>query len=273
MISFLHTYHPKAILSTIGPISIHWYGLAIVIGIILAILITLYIAKLYNIKRDLVFDLAFYLLIFGIIGARLYDVLLFLPYYINSPISVFKIWEGGMAIHGGIIAGILTIYFFAKKHNLSFWKLSSLITPGIALGQAIGRWGNYFNQELFGLPSSLPWSIPIDIANRPINYIQNIYFHPTFLYESLGNLLIAIILILIIYYIFKKGKLNNKSFIIITALYMVLYSILRFSLEYIRLDKAPYFLGLRWPQVISIIIIIIFIIIPIYNNYEHKKKK
>ncbi len=273
MFNFLHTFQPQPVLISLGALTIYWYGFFIVLGILAAIITTLKLAKYYQIKSDLIFDLSFWLVIGGVAGARIYDVILFLPYYLEQPLAVFKVWEGGLAIHGGIIAGIIIIWIFSLKKKLCFWRLTAVIVPGLALAQALGRWGNYFNQELFGLPTALPWGIPIDIMNRPINHLSQQFFHPTFLYESIGNLVIFFILILTILYITKKARLNKHFFVLISALYMILYSILRFSLEFIRLDETPSFLFLRWPQIISVIIIILSILLLIFNSHASKEKK
>lgn len=271
MINFLHTFIPQQVVLNIGPISLRWYGVFITLGIIAALFTSFHLGKKYfNIKKDLIIDLAFWLIIFGLLGARIYDVILYLPYYINHPGQIIQIWKGGMAIHGAIIAGLITIYLFSRKNKISFFKISALVTPGLALGQAIGRFGNYFNQELFGRPTNLPWGIPIEINNRPFNFIDNNYFHPTFLYESLGSLIIFLVLIFIIKKIYQKKQATNYQNIMIIAVYMILYSILRFSLEFIRIDDTPLFLNLRWPQIISILLIIISFITLIF--YPHAKK-
>ena len=289
MINFLHTFHPEPILISLGPVNIYWYGFFILLGALAAISVTIKLASYYNIDKNIIIDLAFWLIIGGIIGARIYHVLLELPYYINHPLNIFKIWQGGLAIHGGIIAGIIIIWIFASRwplvsdlrhpydfkrkecgssedaaasaadHWSNFWLLTALLTPGLALAQAIGRWGNYFNQELFGLPTGKAWGIPIDIVNRPIEYITSGFFHPTFIYESLGNLFIFIILIAIHVWIIKNKK-NTTSYKLQATSYLILYSILRFSLEFIRIDATPEFLGLRWPQVISLFIILVSLI-------------
>lgn len=250
--SFLHTFHPNPILISFGPINIYWYGLFIVLGILAAIFTALKLAGYYNIKKEVIIDLAFYLVIFGIIGARLYDVLLELPYYLNHPLSIFKIWQGGLAIHGAIIAGIITIWLFAKKQELKPWLAASIIVPGLALAQAIGRWGNYFNQELFGKPTNLPWGIPIDLMNRPIEYISYEFFHPTFLYESIGSFIIFVILIFLHFLMIKKTVMRYELSVMS---YAILYSILRFSIEFIRIDKTPIIFNLRFPQIASLVII------------------
>ena len=254
--NLLHTFVPPSIALTFGPISIYWYGILVVVGISLGTLVTVWLGKKNQINQEIIFDLSFYLIIFSIIGARLYDVLLELPYYIKYPTQIPAIWNGGLAIHGAILAGAITIYSFSKKNKLSLIRLTSIIVPGLALGQAIGRWGNYFNQELFGLPTNSSWGIFISPIFRPENYINYEYFHPTFLYESFGCLVIFIILI------FLHQKItNDKKHLIIIATYLISYSLLRFGLEFIRIDYAPTFLGLRWPQIISLLIIMITIIV------------
>lgn len=272
MFNFLHTFQPQPILLSFGSITIYWYGFFIVLGITAALLITFKLAKHYQILPDTVFDLAFWLIIGGIIGARLYDIGLNLPYYLDHPLQTLKIWQGGLAIHGAIFAGLIIIYLFARRLKIRFWKLTALIVPGLALAQAIGRWGNYFNQELFGLPTAQPWGIPINLLNRPLNYLSFKYFQPTFLYESLGCLIIFFLLLIINVYYIKKEPLRDQFYIWSVALYMISYSILRFSLEFIRLDETPIVFNLRWPQIISLLIIIISVLILIFKAHAASTK-
>lgn len=272
MLNFLHTNSPSALLLKLGPIEIYWYGLFIVIGILSAIGVSIKIASFYKVKKHTVIDLAFWLIIFGIIGARIYHIFLELPYYLNNQLAILKIWQGGIAIHGALIAGLFTLIIFAKRNKLNIFKLTAIITPGIALGQAIGRWGNYFNQELFGLPTNSSWGIPIEFANRELSFISYEYFHPTFLYESIGSLFIFLILLLIHLYIIKNNKLKESFYLLATSSYLILYSILRFSLEFIRIDKTPEILGLRTPQIASILIILASIIFTRYKHLKNKKQ-
>ena len=258
MIDFLHTNIPNSIFISIGPINIYYYGILIVIGILLGIFISVKLANYYNIAKDTIIDSAFYLIIFGLLGGRIYHILLELPYYAQNPLNIFKIWQGGLAIHGGIIAGVITTYYFAKKNRLNPIILASIYAPALALAQAIGRWGNYFNQELFGTPTNLPWGIPIQNAHKISAFSEFDFFHPTFLYESIGNFIIFLILIYAHYYFLSKKKINFNY--IIVLLYLILYSILRFSLEFIRIDQTPELLGLRTPQIASIIIVSICIL-------------
>lgn len=263
MFSLLHNFLPQPILLNLGIISIHWYGLFIVLGIIFALILTLKLAKRFNIDSEKIWDLSFYLVLFGIIGARVYEIFLEFPYYISHPAQIIKIWEGGLAIHGAIITGVITIFLFIKKNKLNFWNLAAIVVPGIALGQAVGRFGNWFNQELFGRPTNLPWGIPIDIIHRPLDYISYNFFHPTFLYESLGLILITVFLT----FILCKNNLTKKIAMRVLALYLGLYSILRFSLEFIKVDATPLFLNMRWPQFVSFAIIVVAIII--YKKSSH----
>jgi len=272
MLTILHNFHPQAIFISFGFFHIYWYGIFVVLGILAALSVSFFFAKYYFVNKDSLFDLSFWLIINGLIGARIYDIFLQLPYYVQNPLAIFKIWQGGLAIHGGIIAGIITIYIFSQYQKISPWKLSALIIPGLALAQAIGRWGNYFNQELFGFPTTSTWGIPIDLLNRPIAFLTVEYFHPTFLYESLGCITIFVFLCLFNYYLIKQQRLTDYYFVWMVSFYMVSYSILRFSLEFIRIDEAPTMLTLRWPQFISLILIIISFILIIFNPYAKTKK-
>jgi len=199
-------------------------------------------------KQDLL-DLFFYLLVFGVIGARMYEILFIdFDYYWQNPGQMIAVWNGGLAIHGGLIAGLFVLIIFTRKRKLNFWQFVDVLSPGLILGQAIGRWGNFFNQELFGKPTDFPWKIYISPTNRLPGYQGFDYFHPTFLYESILNLLLFFIL----YFLFRSRRLGEGG---IFFLYLIGYSIIRFSLEFIRLDPTPVILGMRWPQIVSIIIV------------------
>ncbi|MDD5032437.1 MAG: prolipoprotein diacylglyceryl transferase, partial [Patescibacteria group bacterium] len=253
-------------------IHVYWYGFFIVLGALAAVAVALKISSYYGLKKETIIDLAFWLILGGIIGARIYHVFLEWAYYLKYPLDVFKVWQGGLAIHGAIIAGLLVIWFFAKKRNLDFWLLTAIIAPGLALAQAIGRWGNYFNGELFGKPTDLGWGIPIDIMRRPIEYISSEFFHPTFLYESIGNFLIFLILISLHIWIIKKRKFNNFFYFLFFIFYFVIYSILRFCLEFIRIDATPVIWNLRFPQIASLILVLLTFALLIYRIRKDKLK-
>ena len=237
---------PNPILFKIGQFRVYWYGLIMVLAILVAICIISKLAKKkgYNIKQ--LENLYFYVIIMGLIGARVYEVLFFnWSYYQNHLLDIFKIWNGGLAIQGTILFGIVTIYIFCKKNKLLFWKYTDLLVLGLILGQVIGRWGNFFNQELYGRVSNLPWAIYIE---RTANF-----HHPVFLYESILNLILFFILLKL----FKKGYFNG----FVTLLYLGGYSLIRFLMEFIRIDPTPLVLGIRLPQLVSFLVIIISIVL------------
>lgn len=268
MFNFLHSFQPQPILFELGWLKIHWYGFLIAMGILLSFLVVSYLAKQYKIKKDHLYNLAFYLIIFGLLGDRFYYVIYAWEYYSHNLLDIFKIWQGGLAIHGAMIAGLIVIYIYGKRHNIKFGLLADLLVVALPLAMAIGRWGNYFNMELFGRPTDLPWGIPIIESKRPIEFIDFDYFHPTFLYESLWNFFIFIILFAWhkIRLIKNKNNLEQiQGWGNITLAYFVLYSVGRFLNEFLRQDYSPYFLGLRWAQFTSLVIITICLIIIVYN--------
>ena len=250
MLNFLHTFEPQPILLQLGPLALRWYGLLLVAGMVAGVLVVLRLARQDKIGSDEVFDLAFYLVIFSLLGARLYAVLLELPYYLNNPFEIIAVWHGGLAIHGAIIAGGLTLLVYCRKKRQSFWQWADRLVVALPLGQAIGRWGNYFNQELFGKPTDLPWGIPISPVNRPVEYLTSPYFHPTFLYESLLNLLNVGLLL------FLFPKLKQRSGVL-AGLYLINYAVIRTLMESLRIDSTPLLFGVRWPIVASAVVIVL----------------
>jgi len=284
MLSFLHTYHPLPIIFQIGRITFYWYGLFIVLGVVAGLLVTLKLSKSYQMEKERIIDLSFWLIIFGIIGARLFDSLFYNGnYFLKHPFDIFKVWQGGMSIYGALIAGFIFLFFYCRKNKISFWFFADLFAPALILGQAIGRWGNYFNQELYGKPSTGIFSVPIDPING-VSGMENFnYFQPVFLYEFIGGLMIFFILIwlhqkkLEIIRKEKKGRLptvlehifgyynstiterGKNGFIF--SIYLISYSSLRFIIEFIRTDPQPVFLSLRLSQWISLLLIIFSFVI------------
>jgi phosphatidylglycerol:prolipoprotein diacylglycerol transferase len=275
MFNFLHTFNPQPILFKLGFLEIHWYGFLIAIGAALAFAVFYYLAKQYGFKKDDIYNLVFYVVIFGLLGDRLYYVIYAWEYYSQNLLDIFKIWEGGLAIHGAMIAGIIVILVYAKRHKLSPWLILDILVVCLALAMSLGRWGNYFNQELFGWPTNLPWGIPILPAHRPAELIGSNYFHPTFLYESLWNLLVFAGL-----FIWHKVRLAKqkvpeqmRGLGNIALAYFILYSVGRFSNEFLRIDYSPYVFGLRWAQVASLAIIVICLVIAGYKLFRKFRVK
>jgi len=254
MFNLLHTYSPKPLIFSIGSLDIHWYGFLMVVGGLLGLTLAWYLAKYFKIKRPLLFDLAFWWAIFGLIGGRIYYVLYAFEFYKDSPLDIFKIWQGGLAVHGVMIGAFIATFIFARKKKIPWLRLFDLSAIGLVTAQIIGRWGNYFNQELFGKPTDLPWGIPILPANRSFEYVMERFFHPTFIYESLLNILLLGALLFLVWLKFgKKIRLNNG---IIFLSYILGYSIIRFNMEFFRIDYSPELFGVRWAQLFSGILIL-----------------
>lgn len=264
--NFLHTYIPDPVAFTIGNLTVHWYGLIMAASVIVALLVSLHIAKRREIPKQDIIDAAFWLIIGGLIGARLYEVGLEWDYYSTHVSAIPKLWQGGLAIHGAIIGGLIALAIFVRSKQYNIWIIAAVIVPGFALAQAIGRWGNWFNQELFGTPTLRPWGIPIDLLHRPFKYEVFTYFHPVFLYESIGLAAIALGLYLM-------ARKRDFPCAIIVAAYLILAGALRFRLEYIKSDITLIFLGLRWPQIASLIMIALGLAITLKVISAIKKAK
>lgn len=274
--TLLHTYSPQPILLQIGFLKIHWYGFLIAMGAILGFLVILHLAKEYKLKKEEIYNYIFYLVIVGLICDRLYYVIYAWDYYSQNLLDIFKIWQGGLAIHGAIIGGVMVMYFFGKKHKINPWLLADISIVGFALAMSIGRWGNYFNQELFGLPTNLPWGIPILPEHRPPNYMNFSYFHPTFLYESMWDFFIFFVLYLIHRVpiaIIKNNPEIKLDYGYIALAYFILYSIGRFFNEFLRIDFSPYFLGMRVAQITSLLIIFTCLSLLIYKLFNKFRSK
>lgn len=226
---------PGHIAFSISSMDIHWYGIIMSSAILLGILVIIWIKKKYfkEITTDTICDLSFFLILFGLFSARLYYVILDYPYFFRHPFEIPAIWNGGIAIQGAIIGGILAGYIYTKEHKLDFLRLADLFSFGLVTGQIIGRWGNFFNSEAFGLPTQLPWKLYIPFGLRPLEYRQYEFFHPTFLYESILNIFVLIILFIILR---KSGESRKNG--IIFFVYIILYSIVRLFVETIRLDSV-----------------------------------
>ena len=242
------------VLFKIGNVEIMWYSVLLLIAVIVGISWFLKEGKKHNYPQDFLFNLCFWAIIFGFIGARAYYVIFNWGQYVHDPISIFKIWEGGLAIHGGLLAGFITIVVYCKKYKVRLFKIVDMAVPGIILAQAIGRWGNFFNGEAHGgvvLRSTLEsFHIP-DFIIDGMN-INGIYYHPTFLYESLWCLLGFIILVLLRHY--KYLKVGG-----LTAFYLIWYSVGRFFIESMRTDSLMLG-GFKVAQIVSFVLFIIAIL-------------
>ncbi|WP_096202461.1 prolipoprotein diacylglyceryl transferase [Bacillus sp. FJAT-45350] len=246
----------------IGPITIYWYGLLIGLGVVVGYLMATRETVKRGYPKDTFADLLLIALPVAIIGARLYYVIFRWEHYIDNPLMIFAIWEGGLAIHGGLIGGVGTAVWFAKKRGIPIWKLLDIAAPSILIAQAIGRWGNFMNQEVYGGPVTREFLEGMMLPRFIIDqmYINGTYYHPTFLYESIWNLVgVAILLYL--------RRLNLKHGEVFLS-YIIWYSFGRFFIEGMRLDNLMIGDVIRTAQLVSIISIVAALIIWWYRRYK-----
>jgi len=225
---------------SIGPLFVRFYGIIVMSGAVAGAFLARRDAKRRGYDPEIVWDLFVYLLIGGIIGARLWHILTPSPstgvtaaWYFSHPLDALAVWKGGLGIPGAIIGGLIALYFYARKTGINFAEWTDIGAPGLALGQAIGRWGNFFNQELYGAPTSLPWKLYIDPAHRLPGYLDVEYYHPLFLYESLWNLMNMFLLL----WISRRFASSLKTGDIFLT-YLIVYPVGRFFLDFLRLDAS-----------------------------------
>ena len=249
----------------LGFISIHIYSVCILIGILVAFNLIVRESKKHGFKEEDIVNLVFYAIIFGIIGARLYYCSFNLDYYITSPIKILKVWEGGLAIHGGIIGGVVSTVIYSKKKNINLVMVLDFMVVGLICAQAIGRWGNFFNGEAHGPITTLSYLESLYLPKFIIKgmYIDGNYYIPTFLYESIWCFLGFVIMIIL------RGKRFMK-FGYLTGFYLVWYGAFRFFIEGMRTDSLM--LGsFRVAQIVSVIMIIIGICIWVFSYFKLPK--
>ncbi|MCG9479337.1 MAG: prolipoprotein diacylglyceryl transferase [Actinomycetia bacterium] len=256
----------------IGNLQIRWYGIIIAVGLLLGILAAYMVARYRNRKEEEIINFAPFAVIAGIIGARVLHVVVNWSYYASNPSYIFAFRRGGLAIQGVMLGGLIALAIFCRVRKLSFWTWADIIAPALVLGQAIGRWGNFFNQEAFGLPTDLPWAIYIDPAYRPAAYASSEYFHPTFLYESIANFILFGILLLLHRY-YKKRPNRLPDGLIICA-YLAIYALYRTFIEAYRVDST-YFGPIKVVYVLNFLAIIAAIIIANYliTRFKDKQKQ
>lgn len=239
----------------VGPFRIHFYALFILAGIIIAIILAGARLKKRGGSYGAVVDIALWAVPFGIVGGRIFHVLTHMNDYFYEGAdftAVFRIWEGGLAIYGALILGAVGAWLGSRAAGIRFWSFADAVAPGVLLAQAIGRWGNYFNQELFGAPTDLPWGIEISQPNPalPVGLAAETTYHPTFIYESLWSLAgFALLMILDRKFELRWGKLFG--------LYLAYYSLGRVWVENLRIDPSDIILGLRtnvWSAIFGILV-------------------
>lgn len=227
----------------IGPLTIRFYGIILMLGAVAAAFLAERETRRRGLNTDLVWDGLIWVLIGGIIGARLWHIFTPPPsmvaqgittrFYLTHPLDALAIWNGGLGIPGAVIGGVIALYLFTRRNNQSFAVWADIVAPALALGQAIGRWGNYVNQELYGAPTDLPWGIYIEPRYRLPGYEDVAYYHPTFLYESLWNLANMAFLLWL-------SRRHGDKLIPgdVFLVYLIIYPVGRFFLEFLRLDSS-----------------------------------
>ena len=255
------------VLLDLGFIKIYWYSLTMFLGVLVGIIIAYIEIKRKKIDKTKFENMAFYAILSGFIGARIYYVLFNLDYYLKDPVEIIKIWNGGLAIHGAIIGAVLAIFIYCRKNKWNFIEILDICAPALIIGQIIGRWGNFFNSEAHGGVVTRSFLESLHLPKFIINgmYIDGVYYHPTFLYESLLNLICFIVLMLL--------RRNKKIRIgTITGIYLMWYGVVRFFIESLRTD-ALMFGSIRIAQVISIILFIIGLLLIILSYKQDKYNK
>jgi prolipoprotein diacylglyceryl transferase len=225
---------PSPIIFEAGPFALRWYGLFIALGIAVGTWLTARELRRRGYDGAYALDALFFVVPLGFIGARAYHVITDYQLYADDPIpGIFEVWNGGLGIYGAVIGGFIGVLIFSYWRGINPFLFADAAAPGLILAQAIGRWGNYFNQELFGRPSNLPWAIRIAPENRPPGYENFETFHPTFLYESIWNLLVCFFLLFVARRFADRLKTGD-----VALLYVSLYSLGRFFVETLRVDVA-----------------------------------
>lgn len=228
----------------IGNFAIRIYGIIIAAAVLVGYFVARFSAWRFGISREEVDDIAFWITIFAILGARIYYVLINWSYFSANVSEIYKIWHGGISIYGGIIAGIIFILLYGRNKAYSVYQLLDLAAIALPLAQALGRFGNFFNQEAFGIPTNLPWKMYVSILNRPEGYQAFSYFHPTFLYEALWSVAV--------YFILTKFLMVKAKPGVIAGSYLGLYSVGRFFIEGLRLDSS-YIHGVKVDQITAVV--------------------
>lgn len=266
------------VMFSIGTFELKWYSFLIFIAVLIGYYLFQKEAIKYNFPKDFCFNLIFWTLIGAFIGARLYYVIFNWSLYRSDPLSIFKIWEGGLAIHGGILFGFMTMALYCKKYNVRLFKMTDMAVISVLLGQAIGRWGNFFNGEAHGFEVTLERLQALHIPSVIIEgmFINGHYYHPTFLYESIWCIIGVLVLVAVRHYKYLKvGQL--------TSIYLMWYSFGRFFIESMRTDSLMLG-GFKVAQIVSVLLFLIgmfaFMILSrkgkfedLYNEENHQEIK
>jgi len=257
--NFLHELHPRPVAISVFGVDVAWYGILIVTAILIGLIVTLYIAKKKQVDTEHIYNLLFWLVIFCVVGGRLAHVIGDWELYKDNLIDIFKVWQGGLGFFGVLAAGLIVTVLYARIKKISFWILVDTMIIALPLVQAIGRWGNYFNQELYGRPTNSIWAIPIDFANRVAGFERFEFFHPLVLYDSI----LFLLMFGLMFYLFKKLKLFPGQ---LALIYFIMFSVVRFCLDFVRVGMPEWgpLLATQWLG----IALFIFSILIFFRRYK-----
>lgn len=256
----------------IGPLTLNYYGMIIMAGVITAAVMSYFEAKRRGLDPEIVWDCLPWVVIGGVIGARIWHILtppasmveqgITTLYYLTHPLAAIAVWRGGLGIPGAIAGGALVLYLYTRKRKISFLLWADIIVPGLALAQAIGRWGNFVNQEVYGGPTDLPWAITIDPRHRLPEFMDQATYHPLFLYESIFNLLNMGFLL----WLNRKYSHKLKEGDVFIS-YLITYPVFRFLMEFLRLDNS-FVGGINANQTLMMIVAILSAGLLIWRHRE-----
>jgi len=256
----------------IGPLTLSFYGMLIMVGVVAAAILSYYEVKRRGQDPEVIYDSLTWIVLGGIIGARIWHILtppasmveqgITTMYYLTHPLAAIAVWKGGLGIPGAVAGGLLAFYIYARKREINFWQWADIFAPGLALGQAIGRWGNFINQEVYGKPTDLPWAITIDPEHRLPEFMSYSTYHPLFLYESLFNLANMGFLLWLGR---RYGEKLKDGDLFLT--YLITYPIYRFFMEYLRLDNS-YVGGINANQALMMIIAVLSAVWIVWRHRE-----
>ena len=261
----------------LGPLYLRFYGVILMLGVVAGAYLAERLAKQRKMDTNFLWDSLFWVVIAGVVGARLWHILTPPPsmtavgittaYYLSHPLDAIAVWRGGLGIPGAVIGGAIAMYVMARRRGENFLAWVDVCAPAIALGQAIGRWGNFVNQELYGAPSSLPWAITIAPENRLPEFAQFSTYHPIFLYESLWSLA-SVFFLIWVGRVYRKRLKSGDIFLI----YLITYPTIRFLLEFLRLDASQVG-GLNANQTLMGIVLVVALGALIYRHKDTAAKK
>lgn len=261
----------------IGPLTIHYYGVILMVGVVLAAYLAERIAKQRKMNSEFIWDILIWIVVAGIVGARIWHILTPSPslvavgvttkYYLTHPLDAIAVWRGGLGIPGAVVGGVLALYVLCQRRGEKFAAWLDVIAAPLALGQAIGRWANFVNQELYGAPTDLPWAITIDEAHRLPEFADVAKYHPIFLYESLWSLATVVFLVWLGR---KYGKVLKPGDVFLT--YLITYPTIRILLDFLRLDASQVG-GFNANQTLMAVVLVLAAGALIYRHTRPEKKK